>query len=694
MVNTVKFSDFAVAAINDSTTQDVGLSSGINTREKKFYTWTTAGRPAAPFNGLLGLNTSLQQYEFWDSLANTWTQLADTNVFAILASHAAGMGASLIGLQDQSNVTSKFVQDLANATFIAQTSNGSLQNAQFLGSLTTGIVKNTTVTGALSISAPLTSIDSLTTLLGDILYVSAPNTYVNLAGNITTTKKFLSQTGTGAVSAAPAWSTVSAGDIVSPAALTKTDDTNVTLTLDGSPTVALLAATSLTLGWTGTLSATRGGLGLSNPTAHGILVGEGSSAVTPIVLSSGQILIGSTGVDPVAAAIGSGTGILVGNGAGSISVSLAAIADQRILANISGGSTAPTANTLTAIIDACIGSVQGDLLYRNAASWVVLAPGVSGQFLQTQGAAANPQWVTSATVTPAALTKTDDANVTLTLGGSPTVALLAATSLTLGWTGQLSVARGGTGLSSVTAHDLLIGNGTNALTLLAPSATSGIALVSQGAAADPAYSTVVVAGGGTGIVTTTAYGLIAGGTTATGAFQNVGTGTSGYLLQSNGNAALPSYTTTPSVQQISFTDYTKGILGTTSNDDAASGYVGYFASSVISSGSAVSLSDNTAADVTFINLPAGDFDVWGNVAFVSNTGTSSYAVGWINSSSATQPDASLFCQIHPLTNGNDGMCVPSRRFKSNAAQTIYLSVVAGVSDALKACGGIYARERR
>lgn len=50
-----------------------------------------------------------------------------------------------------------------------------------------------------------------------------------------------------------------------------------------------------------------------------------------------------------------------------------------------------------------------------------------------------------ATITPAALTKTDDTNVTLTLGGSPSTSLLAATSLALGWTGQLSVTRGGTG---------------------------------------------------------------------------------------------------------------------------------------------------------------------------------------------------------------------------------------------------------
>jgi hypothetical protein len=41
------------------------------------------------------------------------------------------------------------------------------------------------------------------------------------------------------------------------AALTKTDDTNVTLTLGGSPATSVLAATSLTLGWTGTLADSR-----------------------------------------------------------------------------------------------------------------------------------------------------------------------------------------------------------------------------------------------------------------------------------------------------------------------------------------------------------------------------------------------------------------------------------------------------
>ncbi len=44
---------------------------------------------------------------------------------------------------------------------------------------------------------------------------------------------------------------------VSGAALTKADDTNVTLTLGGTPSTALLNATSITVGWTGTLAKAR-----------------------------------------------------------------------------------------------------------------------------------------------------------------------------------------------------------------------------------------------------------------------------------------------------------------------------------------------------------------------------------------------------------------------------------------------------
>lgn len=127
-------------------------------------------------------------------------------------------------------------------------------------------------TGTVALTVPVATTNGGTGLtsyvLGDTLYASAANVLSALAGNITTAKQYLSQTGTGAVSAAPAWATIAGADITG-AALTKTDDTNVTLTLGGTPTTALLRAASLTLGWTGELSLARGGTNASLTASNG-----------------------------------------------------------------------------------------------------------------------------------------------------------------------------------------------------------------------------------------------------------------------------------------------------------------------------------------------------------------------------------------------------------------------------------------
>src|SRR5579864_6467667 len=115
-------------------------------------------------------------------------------------------------------------------------------------------------------------------------------------------------------------------------------------------------------------------------------------------------------------------------------------------------------------------------------------------------------------------TGVENANTsTLTLGGATTFSgantfvgtttgnttVTFPTSGTLATTSQLpslplSVSNGGTGVTSITAHDLIIGNGTSAVTLLAPSATAGVPLISNGAGVDPSFGTAVVGGGGTG----------------------------------------------------------------------------------------------------------------------------------------------------------------------------------------------------
>lgn len=82
-------------------------------------------------------------------------------------------------------------------------------------------------------------------------------------------------------------SDIGAQATITPAALTKTDDTNVTLTLGGTPSTALLQASSLTVGWTGTLAKSRGGTGNANGPAinYGFAF---SDEVTPLIVSSQQ----------------------------------------------------------------------------------------------------------------------------------------------------------------------------------------------------------------------------------------------------------------------------------------------------------------------------------------------------------------------------------------------------------------------
>lgn len=152
--------------------------------------------------------------------------------------------------------------------------------------------------------------------LGDLVYASAGTTLSKLAGNTTTTRKFLRQTGDGTNSAAPAWDTITAADVPG-SALTRTNDTNVTLTLGGSPTTALLNAASITVGWTGTLAPSRGGTGISSlgtgvATALGVNVGSAGAFVTfngALGTPSSGTLSNCTGL-PVSTGIsGLGTGI-------------------------------------------------------------------------------------------------------------------------------------------------------------------------------------------------------------------------------------------------------------------------------------------------------------------------------------------------------------------------------------------------
>ncbi len=69
------------------------------------------------------------------------------------------------------------------------------------------------------------------------------------------------------------------------------------------------------------LSPTQGGLGVVSPTAHGILIGEGSSPVASLVLGAGELPIGTTSGDAASAALIAGAGIGISSVSGSITIS-------------------------------------------------------------------------------------------------------------------------------------------------------------------------------------------------------------------------------------------------------------------------------------------------------------------------------------------------------------------------------------
>jgi hypothetical protein len=86
--------------------------------------------------------------------------------------------------------------------------------------------------------------------------------------------------------------TLQGGDIAG-SELTFSNDTNVQMTLGGTPASALLQPVSINLGWTGQLAVSRGGTGAS--TLTGVLIGNGTSAVTAITGTANQILRRNSG---------------------------------------------------------------------------------------------------------------------------------------------------------------------------------------------------------------------------------------------------------------------------------------------------------------------------------------------------------------------------------------------------------------
>lgn len=307
----------------------------------------------------------------------------------------ATLTATDVGLGSVENTALSTWAGSANITTLGTVATGTW-NATTIG-ITKGGTGQTTAAAAFNALSPVTT-------LGDLIYGSAANTNSRLAGNTTTTRKFLRQTGDGVNSAAPAWDTLTDADL--PATLTGKTYNGVTLTAlsvgwsgaGGATSKTLTVSNTLTLAGTdsSTLNIGAGGtLGSAAFTASTAYApAAGSSSITTVgTITSGTwtgstigLSSGGTGATSAVSArtalglvIGTDIPSVTGSGAsGSWGISVTGSAGSVAWTSVTGRPTAVssftndsgyiTSSSLSPYLPLAGGTITGTLAFANATS--------------------------------------------------------------------------------------------------------------------------------------------------------------------------------------------------------------------------------------------------------------------------------------------------------------------------------------
>jgi len=230
------------------------------------------------------------------------------------------------------------------------------------------------------------------------------------------------------------------------------------------------------------LTVANGGTGAKTLTDGGVLLGSGTGALTALgQATNGQLVVGSTGADPVLATLTGGANITVTNSAGGISIAASGLGSGTVTAVSASG----TKNGIT--LTSTLSSTTPELKLEG-----------------TLGSIANSQLSNSSV---------SYGGVSVALGATdatPAFDLSDATSLPLtsGVSGVLPIANGGTNISSYTTGDVLY-------------ASSGTALAKLGI-------------GSAGQVLTVAGGIISWASPTTGDIESVSVETNGGITVTDG----------------------------------------------------------------------------------------------------------------------------------------------------------------
>jgi len=478
--------------------------------------------------------------------------------------------------------------------------------------------ENLTTTGTLGAGASTLGVTTVTTL--NKLTVTAPATNATLTiaeGKTLTASNTLTFTGTDASSVAfGTGGTVlyNGGNLGTPLTATLTNATGLLIDTGTVGTLPVLRGGTGVTSSTGSVSVVLStSPTITTPVFSGTITGTYTIGGTPTFpaeiaqLTSVQTLTNKTLTAPTITGIVSGTitsasittmtGDVVGNVTGNVSGTAANVTGTVAVANGGTGQTTYTDGQLL------IGNTTGGTLVKAtliAGDGISITNGAGSITVTSTLAGGTVTSVTgTGTVQGLTLSGTVTASGNITLGGS-----LSAIDLTSQVTNNLPVANGGTGRATSTtaygiiaagttatgAHqtlaaglttEILVGGGVSALPVWTAATGSGAPVRATSASlttptlTNPTVSgsisgtitaatittmtgnvtgnvsgtaanvtgTVAVANGGTGRTTsTTAYGLIAAGTTATGAHQTLAAGLTTQILVGGGASALPVWT--------------------------------------------------------------------------------------------------------------------------------------------------------
>ncbi len=559
-----------------------------------------------PAQGLLVYDTDKKSFFYWEN--TSWKAIAATSLGTsnqLLGMNQAADANEYKTLNGSVNILVSFVpgninlttsQDIhpaASPTFAGLKITGLTPNSGVYTDVNSFLTSSPPVSGILGywsrlggILSPTTITDAITTngniYTGGTGTITSAGLLTGLSGatisggiiNLNNTSNFATNintgTSTGAVTIGNSLNTItlpaftnagvvhnSAGGILSSSLIVNNDIANTTI--------------DLTTKVTGILPLANGG---TNTNLSAGIIGDLLYANTPSTfarladVAMGNVLIsGGAGVAPSWGKVDLGqhlTGILpLANGGTNADLSLAVsnggivwtnATQMQVLAGtptankmlLSGASTTPSWSNYVMPSTFAGG---GEIMYTSNATTVSnLAAGTTGMYLRSNGTGA-PAWQ------KIDLSSTNEIN------------------------NILQVSNGGTGISNITTNNLIYGNGTNPVSLLAPGVTTG-ALLTTTVSGAPGWLTLntlpvtsgilQVPNGGTGASTLGNHGVIVG--QGTNAVAVTGTGTSGQVLQSRGSGADPSYSTaiyptTTTINELLYSSTGDNITGlTTSNN--------------------------------------------------------------------------------------------------------------------------------